>query len=239
MKKYSAISLVALLVSLNSCTNTKENAKTDLTAIAFATKLNEQPDALLLDVRTAEEFAKGHLEHAKNINWNGNDFDKQVATMDKTQPVFVYCLSGGRSASAAAKMRTDGFKEVYELKGGILKWRTANLPEATSNLNASLGISTEQFEELLNTDKLVLVDFYADWCAPCKKMKPYLDEIANDMAGEVELIRINADDNQLLYKALKIDQLPVLQLYKNKKLTWSSTGYIEKEEVVKQLQLPL
>jgi thioredoxin len=97
-------------------------------------------------------------------------------------------------------------------------------------------MSKQQFDALLSSDKLVLIDFYADWCAPCKKMKPYLDEISRDMADKVVVIRINADDNQALCKELKIDALPVLQLYKNKTLSWTNAGFIEKAEVVKQLQ---
>jgi len=117
-----------------------------------------------------------------------------------------------------------------------MKWRAANLPEITANATASNGMTKQQFDALTNSDKLVLLDFYADWCAPCKKMKPYLDEISKDMADKVVVIRINADDNQQLCKELKIDALPVLQLYKNKTITWTNTGFIDKAEVVKQLE---
>jgi thioredoxin len=193
------------------------------------------PTATIIDVRTTDEFSKGHLANANNYDWNGNEFDKQIAPLDKSKPVFVYCLSGGRSSSAASKMRSEGFKTVYELDGGIMKWRGANLPETTDNTVTPNGMSKLQFDALLNSDKLVLIDFYADWCAPCKKMKPYLDEISKDMADRVVVIRINADDNQALCKELKIDALPVLQLYKNKTLKWTNTGFIDKAEVVKQL----
>jgi thioredoxin len=91
------------------------------------------------------------------------------------------------------------------------------------------------FDALLNNEKTVLIDFYADWCAPCKKMKPYLEEISNEMQQSVSVVRINADDNQNLCKLLNIDALPVLQVYKNKSLVWKNEGFIEKEKVVKQL----
>jgi thioredoxin len=97
-------------------------------------------------------------------------------------------------------------------------------------------MSKQQFDALLISDKLVLIDFYADWCAPCKKMKPYLEEISKDMADKVVVIRINADDNQALCKELKIDALPVLQLYKNKALIWVNSGFIEKEIILQQLK---
>lgn len=237
MKKYIVIGFTTFAILLNSCTNSQsQNAKTNLPASEFSEKIKAMPTAPIIDVRTPEEFVKGHLPNAKNIDWRGNDFDKQVASLDKSQPVFVYCLSGGRSASAANAIRASGFKEVYELEGGIMKWRGANLPETTINTVESKGISKQQFEAMLNTDKMVLIDFYADWCAPCLKMKPYLDEITKDMADKVVVIRVNADDNQALCKELQIDALPVLQLYKSKTLAWTNVGFIEKAEVLKQLQ---
>lgn len=235
MRKVFSIVLVAIL--FNSCSNRQtESTKKNLSATEFAEKIKEMPTATIIDVRTPDEFSKGHLVNALNYDWNGSEFEKQIAPLDKSKPVFVYCLSGGRSSSAASEMRSDGFKTVYELDGGMMKWRGANLPETTDNTVKSNGITLQQFDALLTSDKLVLVDFYADWCAPCKKMKPYLDEISKDMGDKVIVRRINADDNQSLCKELKIDALPVLQLYKNKTQTWTNTGFIEKSEVVKRLQ---
>jgi thioredoxin len=236
MRKLFAISLVAII--FNSCGSGQTNlsTKTNLSETEFAEKLKEIPTATIIDVRTPDEFSKGHLAYAKNYDWNGNEFDKQIAPLDKSKPVFVYCLTGGRSSAAANKMKWAGFKTVYELAGGIMKWRGANLPETNDNTVRSNGMSKPQFDALLNSDKLVLIDFYADWCAPCKKMKPYLDEISKNLTDKVVVICINADDNQALCRELKIVALPVLQLYKNKTLTWANNGFIHKTEVVKQLQ---
>lgn len=211
-----------------------QNNKTNLSATEFSEKIKQHSDAPIVDVRTPEEFEKGHLVNAKNIDWNNDNFDSEIVHLDKSKPVLVYCLSGGRSSAAAEKMRNDGFKEVYELKGGIMKWRASNLPETTKNSNA--GMNKAQFDALLNSDKLVLIDFYADWCVPCKKMKPYLEEISKEQADKLILTRINADDNQALCKELKIDALPVLQLYKNKLLLWNNQGFIEKEAVLKAIE---
>lgn len=231
------IIFAALAIVSQGCSNRQtQHTQMLLSATEFAAKIEELPDAAIIDVRTPDEFSKGHLINALNYDWNGNDFEKQMTALDKSKPVFVYCLSGGRSSSATSKMRSEGFKTVYELAGGIMKWRGANLPEATDNANTSNGMTKQQYDALLNSDKLVLIDFYADWCGPCKKMKPYLEEISKDMADKVVVIRINADDNQVLCKELKIDALPVLQLFKNKILTWTNTGYIEKADVLKQLQ---
>ena len=238
MNKYLSIILIAIAVLFNSCSNGQNNStdKEKLSVEEFANKLNDSHDAQILDVRTKEEFENGHLGNALNYDWNGSDFEKEISTLDKSKPVFVYCLSGGRSNAAANKMRAEGFKEVYEMSGGMMKWRAANLPQTTDQIILSKGLTKIQFDALLNSKKLVLIDFYADWCAPCKKMKPYLDEISREMSDKVIVIRINTDENQALSKELKIDTLPVLQLYNNKVLTWGKTGFIEKEDIVKQLK---
>lgn len=235
MRKLFVVVLVAILY--NSCTNGQtQNIKTILSATEFASKIKEFPTAAIIDVRTPDEYSKGHLSKALNYDWNGIDFDKQIVMLDKAKPVLVYCLSGTRSSATAKKMRADGYTQVYEMDGGIMKWRGLNFPEITENSTLAGGMTKQQFTSLLKSDKLVLIDFYADWCAPCKRMKPYLDEISKNMLDKVLVIRINADDNQELCKELQIDALPVLQLYKNKSIIWTNTGFIDKTEVVKQLE---
>ncbi len=238
MNIYITLSFILTSVIFSGCSQgqTTTALRVDLTATEFAGKIKEFPASIILDVRTAEEYSKGHLINSVNYDWYEDQFENKVSQLDKTLPVFVYCLSGGRSSDAAKKMRSDGFEEVYELEGGLLKWRSANLPEENNTSVASAGMSSQQFVELLNSDKLVLVDFYADWCAPCRKMEPYLDEIARDMAETVVVIRINADDHPAICKELKIDVLPVLQLYRNATIIWTYSGFIEKGRVVKQLQ---
>jgi thioredoxin len=230
------IAAIALLF-FTSCSQANKNGQKELlSATEFSKKISETPAAQLVDVRTPEEFGKGHLVNAVNYDWNGSDFESEISSLDKTKPVFVYCLSGGRSGSAASKMRSDGFKEVYELDGGIIKWRAENLEETTDNKTMPVGYTLEDFQKLIQSDKLVLVDFYADWCEPCLKMKPFLEEIALEQKDKLNIVRINADDNQALLKALNIEGLPELQLYQNSNKKWSHNGFISKEELTKLLQ---
>lgn len=236
--KYYLILITALLTfSFSACK--KATSAENLSAKEFAQKITEEEAPLILDVRTPEEFSKGHLENAQNLDINGANFGEEVAKLDKTKPVFIYCLSGGRSASAAAQMRSEGFTKVYELDGGIMKWRAEKLPETsneTGDATSITGMTLAQFDAVLNEDKLVLVDVYADWCGPCQKMKPSLEAIATEKASLVKLVRINADDNQELCSSLKIEALPTLLLYKKKKLVWSNVGFIEKEVIETALQ---
>lgn len=223
------------IILLLGCTQAQTNQSQDkLSVQEFSAKIKAQQDVQLIDVRTPQEFEKGHLENAVNIDWYGSDFESHIASLDKSKPVFVYCLSGGRSASAATKLRHAGFTQVFEMPGGMLEWRAQKLPETSVN-TSTRGMSLEQYKTLLQSGKLVLIDFYADWCAPCRKMEPYLKKISIEMADQVTLVRIDAEENPELCKELKVTALPVLKLYKNNELIWESLGYTEEEQVRKQL----
>lgn len=82
---------------------------------------------LLLDVRTKEEYEEGHIPGAKNIDFLSDDFLIQVEQLPKDQSVYIYCRSGNRSARAADLMRKAGFRQLYDLQGGYLKWEEEKL----------------------------------------------------------------------------------------------------------------
>lgn len=227
-----------LLVSSCNSSNTNGGIIFQLNAPEFSEKIASTPGGVVLDVRTPGEFVQGHLANATNISWNDPTFDGKINNISKTTPVFVYCLSGSRSMSAANFMRNNGYSNVYELMGGIMKWSAANLPITTdSSVKKVAGMDLASFKELTKGDKIVLVDFYADWCLPCKKMEPFLNEIANEKKERVTLIRINADEQSELCKSLKIDALPYLQLYKNEELLWEKVGFIDKIGIEKEIDL--
>jgi rhodanese-related sulfurtransferase len=85
-------------------------------------------NVLLVDVRTDGEFASGHLEGATQINYSASNFEAKVKELDREKPVYVYCRSGNRSGRAARIMKGLGFKEVYNLEGGILAWQRKGKP---------------------------------------------------------------------------------------------------------------
>ncbi len=115
------------LLGLNACSNAQNKAYSDLDVEAFSKYLNEN-GVQLVDVRTPEEYAEGHLEYAKNINVFDSDFiEKALKSLDESKPVAVYCRSGKRSADAAQKLAEKGFS-VTNLKGGILAWKANHQP---------------------------------------------------------------------------------------------------------------
>lgn len=89
---------------------------------------------VLLDVRTPKEFADGHIPGATNIDWSGADFEKKVATLDKTKMFLVSCRSGRRSAAACELMAGKlKFAQCYNLEGGFLAWDKAKKPVQKSH----------------------------------------------------------------------------------------------------------
>lgn len=232
MKLYFSSLLLIILLTVN-CKGQVSNITETLPATTFAEKIKTTPNAPIIDVRTPEEYLSQHIENADNINWNSDNFDIQIQKLDKTKPVFVYCMSGGRSKKAAAKLEELGFSKIYDLEGGILKWNSAGMDIPSDK---TIGISSKEYEELLLTDKKVLVNFYAEWCAPCKKMAPYIKKMQSEIVDKVVIIRLNADKNKTIIKELKIDELPTLILYENKEIKWKHSGFISEEDLKKQLQ---
>jgi rhodanese-related sulfurtransferase len=87
----------------------------------------KQEEIILIDVRTPQEFEQGHLENSVNINIADRSFKEEVGKLDRSEPVYVYCKVGGRSAKAASILREMGFEEVYDLEGGIRNWEKSGM----------------------------------------------------------------------------------------------------------------
>jgi thioredoxin len=230
--KIQNLILLVLSFVVFSCSGQKSNKVETISAVVFSEKIKSTSNPQILDVRTPEEFSSDHIDNAVNINWNDENFMTNVAKYDKSKPVFVYCLSGGRSKKAADKLEELGFTTIYNLEGGILKWNAQGFEKPTEKI---IGMCSQEYAELLKTDKKVLINFYAEWCEPCKKMAPYILKMQNQLADKVVIVRLNADENKTLLKDLKIDELPVLILYENKELKWRHAGFLSEDDLKKQL----
>ena len=103
-----------------SCKGQETNTIKKITAQELDVALIEKVQ--LIDVRTPAEFREGHIENATNIDVTGADFETKIQALDKSKPVYVYCRSGHRSNIASKKMEEAGFKQIYDLKGGIKAW---------------------------------------------------------------------------------------------------------------------
>lgn len=125
------LSLLIFISILTISCNNKNNSKTDnqlgeikrISAKEFKEKSESQT---IIDIRTPREFEQGAIQGAVNINYFDKTFLDQIAKFDKNTPIYLYCRSGSRTASASKKLIKLGFTEVNDLEGGIINWARNN-----------------------------------------------------------------------------------------------------------------
>lgn len=207
-----------------------ENISKDL----FAQKIKD--DVLILDVRTPDETQLGIIEGATLINIYDDDFEIKIDLMEKSKPILVYCASGGRSSQAATILAEHGFMEIYNLEGGLYGWQNAGFPvtQAKSDLT-SLKMTEDDLTALIQNEEVMLIDFYAPWCAPCKKMAPIIDEIEEDYAPWVSVEHVDVAANPSLGGSFDVSSIPVFAIFQDGKEIWRNTGLTEKTVLKSEL----
>jgi rhodanese-related sulfurtransferase len=185
----------------------------------------------LLDVRTANEFRMGYIKGALQANWNNNsEFEERVAALDKNKPVLVYCLSGARSNAAAEWMRSNGFTQVVNLEGGFSNWKRNNKPvEGMQNIPQ---MTMADYQQQITSKEYVLVDFGAEWCPPCRKMEPIINQFLAENK-QVQFLKIDGGVHTDLMKQLNAEGLPTFLLLKNGHEVWRYKGILTLEELIK------
>ena len=126
MKKLLAFAVAPILILLTACSGSAVKIN-NLNADSFVSEI-KNPNVVVLDVRTAGEFAAGHIENAINIDVEGMSFDSEISKLDKSKEYAVYCHSGRRSGIATEKMAKVGFTKLSNLDGGIIEWQAAGYP---------------------------------------------------------------------------------------------------------------
>lgn len=97
-------------------------------------------------------------------------------------------------------------------------------------------ITEQNFDELLNSGKPLMVDFYADWCGPCRHIMPYVEQIATDYADKAVVGRCNVDDNQELASRFGIMSIPAILYFKDGKLANTIVGGVPKAQLENALK---
>lgn len=184
----------------------------------------------LLDVRTYEEYLSGYIEHTMQANWNNQDeFIDRIEALDKSKPVYIYCLSGGRSAQAQSWMLQNGFTQVTNLKGGIAAWNKEQL-DLVIEVQAEL-IDLEAQLKKYPADQKVLVEISTSYCPPCRKMQPIIDEL---IAEKVTILPVDGGSiNGLQYS---VYAFPTFIVFQNGKEIARKEGVATKEELKKLLE---
>ena len=95
------------------------------------------------------------------------------------------------------------------------------------------------FQEIIKGEIPVLVDFYAEWCAPCKTMNPILKNIKKQFGDELKIIKINIDNNQQVASKFQVRGIPTFILFKNNEIKWRQSGIIEERNFLKTIKLKI
>jgi rhodanese-related sulfurtransferase len=224
--------ILSILISTATACNSYAQEKSNLDVQEFEKAIGNK-EVQVLDVRTMEEFQSGHLKNALLADWTKKDqFIERVAALDKSKPVYTYCLSGGRSGAATQWLKEHGYT-TYNMVGGISKWKQEGKPvDAVVKVKQ---ITMAEYQSMIPRDKTVLVDVSADWCPPCKKMKPVVDSLAERNKQRFTLVSVDGGSQDGLTKELSIEAFPTFIIYKNGKETWRKAGIVEAPELMKHL----
>ena len=230
-------SLTTLLLVSCSSESIEAQVIQDVNAVEFNKLINTE-QGIILDVRTLDEVNAGHIEDATNINFYASDFTAKLNLIRKDVPIYVYCRSGGRSAKAVRKMQELGFDKVYNLLGGFSKWESNNFKVVLSEdkiVEKQKSISVSEFSQMIQSNDFVLVNFSTQWCVPCRKMKPIIEEIKEENKN-VKVVFVDADINKDLLKHYTVKGVPVFIVYKNGVENFRHVGMIDKLELLNKIK---
>lgn len=216
----SSITAIAFLWAVAAFSQNEIHSSLSLDS--FYSKIKSQKKPQIVDARTPEEFALNHIEGAVNFNLQSENYAQSVAKLDKSKPVFIYSIGAGRSVALEKELLKNGFSEAYSLEGGIANW-IGNGKPFYSNLKSKLSLA--EFNKIIADNKTVLVDIGSKYCAPCKKVKPVLEDIRSEYGSNLKIVEIELEDSPQVIADLKtVKVFPTLILYQNGKIVFKKEG---------------
>ena len=227
------IILAAILLAL-LLVESKAQMVQNVDAFKFKQLISSE-DAILLDVRTLEEYSRAHIQGSTNINIADPEFTSKINLLQKDKTILIHCLSGSRSSACANYLNQMGFKIIYTLKQGLMEWNHQGYALEKSDqviASTSTAYTEQSFARLLTGNKLVLVDFHAVWCAPCKAMNPIIDKLAIDYKGKATIEKIDIEANKQIANVYQVQSVPGFVLFKQGIKVWSHNGKISYNDFV-------
>lgn len=227
MKYFKVLFIMGALLRLLSFDSFGQNGELKMLTVGDFQHEILKIGVQLLDVRTLVEFNQGHIPNAMLADWREKDeFVRRIESLSKSEPLYIYCLSGNRSSAAANFLLEQGFSEIIELEGGISAWKNGN--KALENEMTVETLSSESYNDILNLNEFVLVDFGASWCPPCRKMAPIIDSLKVQYSN-IHIVEVDGEVESSLMKLNQVIHMPTYILYREGVEVWRESGVIEKD----------
>jgi rhodanese-related sulfurtransferase len=188
----------------------------------FYAKIKSQNKPQIIDARSPEEFTQNHINGSLNFNQQTLNYEKNLAALDKSKPIFVYSIGAGRSVTLANELLKNGFSEAYSLEGGIAAWIGGGKLFYT-NLKSKLTLA--EYKKIIADNNTVLVDIGSRYCGACKKVKPILETIRTQYGADLKIVEIDLEESPQVIADLKTIKLfPTLILYRKGKIVFKKDG---------------
>ena len=226
--------LFLIIIFFISCSNknTLVYKKTDILSLD---KILNDTDIIILDVRTSEEINAGYIPNSTFIDYYDKNFENKINLIDPSKKIYTLCKSGGRSVKAAEILSKNGFRNVYNLEGGFMRWKANKMPYDINLVNNDSSntdlISEISLDSLIKNNTNTLIYISTKWCSPCKKMEPIIDKFV-DNNSSLKVIKIDLDANAYAQERFNVKSLPALVLYENNSVVWHKNGIIAYDDLI-------
>ena len=226
--------LIFTLIFSISCSN-KNTLVFEKIDILSLDKILNDTDIIILDVRTSEEINAGYIPNSTFIDYYDKNFENKINLIDRSKKIYTLCKSGGRSVKAAEILSKNGFRNVYNLEGGFMRWKANKMSYDINLVNNdssnSYLISDKSLDSLIENNTNTLIYISTKWCSPCKKMEPIIDKFV-DNNSSLKVIKIDLDANAYAQEKFNVKSLPALVLYENNSVVWHKNGIIAYDDLI-------
>jgi len=222
------LSFLAFFLVFTSCKNNLGNGKL---AVQAFNEVASNNNAQIIDLRPKAAFDSGHIANAASFAPNSQELEAYIDLLYKDIPVCIIGANEEDNAKLIGLLKSKGFKSINELDGGMLSWQNANLPISKTEPKKIYPNDTIAFDDAILGEKLVMVDFNATWCKPCKMMQPSIDKVHDTRSSEVIVYSIDVDQFPQYNEKYQIQSIPLVLLFKNGKILHRSEGLLEESKI--------